>query len=68
MTLRECAIITAHTGIFMGQLEEFYKYINEIMERPVYTHELADSQIVAEIKKRSEADFIKLNEDAVING
>lgn len=68
MTLRECAIITAYTGIYMGQIEEFYKYINEIMERPVYTHELADRQIVAEIKKRSEADFIKLNQDAVING
>ena len=51
MTLKECAIITAYTGIFMGELDEFYKYINEIMERPVYTHELADSKSWRRSKK-----------------
>ena len=61
MNQREKAIITAYTGISMMQgeeLEELYKYIDELFGRPVYTHEfyiLAD-----EIKKRSRDDFIAL--------
>lgn len=63
MTKLECAIIMAYTGTTMLMGEDFsifHKYIEDIMERPVYLHELADKDIVAEIKRRSEKDFIKL--------
>lgn len=59
----ECAIIMAYTGAVMLTGEDiiiFYKYIENIMKRPVYTHELADEAIVKEIKARSKIDFIKL--------
>lgn len=67
MTKKECAIIMAHTGICMLQGTDFsifHKYIEEIMKRPVYTHELADKSTAAEIKEKSKADFIFLCQNA----
>jgi len=68
MTLRECAIIEAYTGICMcagERRKEFYKYAAEIMGRPVYTHEFADKKIQNEITEKSKPDFIKLCKEAI---
>ena len=67
MTLRECAIITAYTGILMGDFNEFHKYIEELLGRSVWTHELADINIQNLIKEKSKPDFIKLNQEAYNN-
>jgi hypothetical protein len=63
MTKREGAILSAHTGILLGDFNEMHKYIKEIMKRPVFTHEMATEKIMKEIKEKSKADFI-----AVIEG
>lgn len=61
MTDREKAIVMAHTGITMltgDKFQIFHKYIEDIMGRPIMTHEiglLADS-----IKEKSKADFLAL--------
>ena len=63
MTKQECAIVMAHTGICMLAGEDFnifHKYVEQIMGRPVYTHEMAISSVADEIKERSKCDFIKL--------
>ena len=63
MTDREKAIVMAHTGICMLAGEKFrvfHAYIEDIMGRPVYTHELAIQSISDEIKEKSRDDFIKL--------
>ena len=63
MTDKEKAIITAYTGISMlagEKLDIFYKYIEDLLGRPVYTHELADKKVWEQIKERSKPDFIKL--------
>lgn len=72
MTDKEKAIVTAYTGVCMlagNKFQIFHKYIEDLMERPVFTHEigfLADT-----IKEKSKADFIALcreeseDEDAV---
>ena len=67
MTKKECAIIMAHTGVCMLQGMDFpifHKYIDGIMGRPVYTHELADKSTVDKIKEKSKADFIALCRNA----
>lgn len=59
VTDREKAIVMAYTGICMlegKKLFEFYKYLEELYERPVYTHEL----LTLNIKERSEKDFMEL--------
>ena len=60
MTKREAAIVSAYTGIIIGEFSEFHKYVEEIMERPVWTHELADKETFTEIKKRAKDDFINI--------
>ena len=61
MTTKEAAIVSAYTGVMLGNFSELHKYIEEIMERPVFTHELASKEITEEIKKRSKDDFVSIS-------
>lgn len=60
ITKREAAIITAYTNYLIGDFDEFHKYIQEILDRPVLTHELAFIEIVDEIREKSRDDFMNL--------
>ena len=63
MTDREKAIVMAHTGIAMLNGEKFqifHEYIEKILGRPVWTHELGDELVWNEIKKKSKDDFIEI--------
>ena len=63
MTDKEKAIVMAYTGICMLTGEKFrvfHKYIEDIMGRPVFTHELAIKSISDEIKEKSRDDFMRL--------
>lgn len=65
MTDKERAIIMAYTGIAMltgDKFSIFHKYIEDILGRPVYTHELADKSVWDDIKNKSSMDFLKLCE------
>jgi len=57
MNKRESAIVSAYTGILAGPFDALHEYVEEIMERPVFTHEMGDSQIAQEIKEKSKDDF-----------
>ena len=64
MTDREKAIVMAYTGVTMltgNKYQIFHKYIEEIMGRPIWTHEMA--QLADEIKEKSKADFMALCAD-----
>lgn len=64
MTKREAAIVSAYTGILIGEFENFNGYVEEIMGRSVWTHELP--YIADEIKEKSKKDFMSIkikNED-----
>ena len=63
MTDREKAIVTAYTGVAMLTGEKFsifHKYIEDIMGRPIWTHELANPDVWDEIKEKSRDDFLRL--------
>lgn len=63
MTDREKAVVMAYTGTCMLTGEKFsifHKYVEELMKRPVFTHELP--YIASEIREKSQADFIALCE------
>lgn len=71
MTKQECAIIMAYTGTCMLTGDEFsifHEYIEKLMNRPIWTHELAYKEIWEEIKKKSEDDFMNLCKEAKLNG
>ena len=63
LTNKERAIIEAYTGYCMLAGEKskaFYEYLQEIMGRPVFTHELANEKILEEIHEKAKPDFLKL--------
>ena len=64
MTDKEKAIIMAHTGICMltgNKFQIFHKYVDDIMGRPIMTHEIG---LLADvIKEKSKDDFIALCKD-----
>lgn len=60
MTKREGAIITAYTGIMCCEFDSFHIYAEEIMRRPVLTHEFANEKVSKMIKERSKDDFMKV--------
>lgn len=68
MTKNEAAVIMAFTGQVMLTGEDFdifHKYIEHILERPVYTHELGNESVWDEIKEKSKNDFLDICKNAV---
>ena len=66
MTDREKAIIMAYTGTCMltgDKFQIFHKYVEDIMGRPIWTHEMGIKSIADEIKEKSKSDFIALCDD-----
>lgn len=62
MTREESAIISAFTGVLVGPFDAFHEYVEKIMGRPVWTHEMGNKAISQEIKEMSRADFVALAE------
>ena len=54
----DAAVVAAHTGILMGRFDDYHKYIEDLMGRPVWTHEIP--ALEHELKERSLDDWIEL--------
>lgn len=68
MTKNEAAVIMAYTGIATLSGEDFdifHKYIEHILGRPVYTHELGIKIVSDEIREKSKNDFIDICKNTV---
>jgi len=63
MTKKEAAIISAYTGILLGEFSDMHEYIEQILGRPVWTHQLANEDISNEIKNKSRDDFMALSKE-----
>lgn len=65
MTKREAAIISAYTGVMIGEFSDIHKYMEEKLERPIQTMELLTDEFWDELKCKCASDFmnIKIEED-----
>ena len=66
MTDKEKAVVMAYTGTVMltgDKFRIFHKYVEDIMGRPVFTHEMGDSKIARKIKEKALPDFLKICND-----
>ena len=54
----DAAVVAAYTGFRMGNWADYHEYIEKLMERPVWTHEIP--VLAYEIKERSLDDWIEL--------
>ena len=48
MTDRERLIVMAYTGVAMTRFDKFHKFTEEILGRPVFTHEFASQDVIDE--------------------
>jgi len=63
LTREDAAIIGAYTGICCGPFSDMHKFIEEILDRPVWTHELAYPDIWEKIKEKAEPYFMEICPD-----
>ncbi|AXH69641.1 hypothetical protein HWB79_gp171 [Streptomyces phage LukeCage] len=60
MTKREAAIVAVFTGILIGDFADMHEYIEELVDRPVWTHELASEEFAAKLKELARPDFMEI--------
>jgi hypothetical protein len=60
MTKQEAAIVTAYTRKMLGDFSYLHAYIEKIMGRPVWTHEMGSKDIALEISQKAKQDFINI--------
>ena len=60
LTSEEAAILGAFTGTLLGPFSELHDYVETILGRPVWTHEMASKEVAAEIRKAALPDARKL--------
>jgi len=63
MTKRECAVVTAYTGIMCGSFNDFHQYAEELLGRPIYTHEFCQKWLWEVLKEKSREEFVRLGEE-----
>lgn len=59
MTKREAAIVSAYTGYLIGNFSDLQAYAEEILGRPIFTHEFPS--IKDELKEKSKEDFMNIS-------
>lgn len=57
MTKREAAIISAYTGFLIGEFNYTLDYIEEVLKRPVRSHELGNATLRKEVRAAAKNDF-----------
>lgn len=60
LTKEQAAIISAYTGIKCCDFSAVHEYIEKILGRPVWTHELANKALWEKIKEASKQDFLAI--------
>ena len=58
MTKREAAIISTYTGYLIGDFIDTLRYMEELMGRSLWTHEIPSIQ--EELHEKSKPDFLKI--------
>ena len=65
MNKREAQVFTAQTSKLFGEFSWFHQYAEEVLERPVWTHELSNPDIWDELKILSKEEFIEINQKTI---
>ena len=63
LTKREAAAVSAYTGILIGSFADMHEYAEEVMGRPIWTHQFP--RIADELKEAARADFMSIEVDGV---
>ena len=61
LTRRQGAIVSAYTGRLACNFVDLHAYVEELLGRPVFVHEMGDTHIVDQIRERARADFLAIS-------
>lgn len=62
MTNQERIIVSAYTGFLMCKFEDLHEYIEQKLDRPVFTHEMANNEFISDLRDKCKDDFLALCE------
>lgn len=60
LTREQAAIIGAYTGICCGPFSDLHAKIEEVIGRPVWTHEMANKETMKEVRAAAKTQFLEL--------
>lgn len=60
LTKEQAAIIGAYTGILSGPFSEMQEYIERLLGRPVWTHEMGTRELADKIRESATNDFLNI--------
>lgn len=60
LTKRQAQVLGAYTGITCSEFGLVHEYVEELLGRPVFTHEMASKELCEEIKKLAKPEFLQL--------
>lgn len=60
LTRRQAAILGAYTGVLLGPVADLFAYTEELLGRPVMTHELADPDTQEKIEAAAKSDVLAI--------
>ncbi|NLC14596.1 MAG: hypothetical protein GX768_11215 [Chloroflexi bacterium] len=58
MTRYEATVVSAYTGYLIGNTDDLYDYLSELIGRPIYTHEIPS--VLKEYHREIKRDFVAL--------
>lgn len=62
MSPEESAIVGAYTGFLCGPFDVMHEYIEKIMGRPVFTHEMGSKEFMEKVSEAAKTDFVTMAE------
>ena len=60
MTKREAAIVTAYTGVMIGDFRFYHEYVTKLLGRQVHVGELGTEAVDELIREKSKNDFLSI--------
>ena len=66
LTREQAAIIGAFTGTSCGPFSDIHKKIEDVLGRPVWTHEMASKDLLAQVKEAMKNEFLSICADESI--
>jgi hypothetical protein len=63
MTKHEAAVISLVTGTLCCDFGDMQAYAEKIMERPLWTHNFGDKELVETMQEKARPDFLEIVEN-----
>jgi hypothetical protein len=60
LTREQAAIIGAYTGVSCGPFEDVHVYAEKVLDRPIWTRQFANKELMAELRAATKPDFIAI--------